>query len=82
MQASHLKHELEQLNISRSNNTIASIDAKAMYPSVKFDHIKRAVEFYAHGLPDEDIISIQRCLGTFEDQYWEYGGTVPVKYKG
>ncbi len=93
VQASHLKHQLEQLDTSRSNNTIASIDAKAMYPSVKYDHIKRAVEFYSRGLPEEDINTIQRCLEmvkfgmantivTFEDQYWEYGGAVPVEYKG
>ena len=79
----------------KTYNTIASIDAKALalYPSVKYDHIKRAVEFYSRGLPEEDINTIQRCLEmvkfgmantivTFEDQYWEYGGAVPVEYKG
>jgi hypothetical protein len=45
MQASHLKEELETLGIHKDECTLFSIsaDASAMYPSIKFGMVKRAV---------------------------------------
>ena len=46
IQASHLKEELEKLPIRKSTNTIFSIDAEKMYPSVKFIQIEKAVNYF------------------------------------
>ena len=89
VQASDLKQKLEALNITRSDYTIATIDAKNMYPSVKFGHIERAVSFFLRNASDDDKKKAGKCLDmvkfgmantliTFEDQYYEYGGTVEV----
>ncbi len=50
-----LKQKLEGLNITKSGHIIASIDAKNMYPSVKFEMIEFAVNYFFRNLPDKDI---------------------------
>jgi len=93
VQASDLKQKLEALNITRSDYTIATIDAKNMYHSVQFGHIEIAVSFFLRNASDDDKKKAGKCLNmvkfgmvntliTFEDQYYEYGGTVEVDYKG
>ena len=93
VQALDLKQKLEALNITRSDYTIATIDAKNMYPSVKFGHIEKAVSFFLRNASDDDKKKAGKCLDmvkfgmantliTFEDQYYEYGGKVEVDYKG
>ena len=62
-QASSLKENLEELGLKRGDCTIASIDAEAMYPSIKFDLIKKAVEYYARNITDEnEIDKVNKCL--------------------
>ena len=64
-----------------------------MFPSVKFGHIERAVSFFLRNASDDDKKKARKCfdmvkfvmvntLIIFEDQYYEYGGTVDVDYKG
>ena len=92
VQASDLKQKLEKIDITRSGHTIASIDAKTMYPLVRFEHIKQAVDFFSRGISEEDKRTINRCLEmvkfgmantivTFKDEYWDYCGAVPVEHK-
>ena len=70
-----------------------SIDAEKMYPSVKFEQIKRAVNYFLRDAPASDRLKAQRCLEmvkygmdntyvAFQDQYWIYGGHLPVEEKG
>ena len=70
-----------------------SIDAEKMYPSVKFELIRRAVDYFMQDASEEDKGIVGRCLEmvqfgmdntfvTFEDQYWIYGGDLPVEEKG
>ena len=84
-QASELKEKLEQLPIRKSDNTIITLDIEAMYPSVKFIQIERAVKFFLRNAPQEDKETARRCLElvrfgmantliTFHGKYWEYGG--------
>ena len=54
VQASNLKQQLETLNINSSKHTMASIDTKNMYPSVKFGQIKKAVNYFLHEVSDAD----------------------------
>ena len=92
-QATHLKEQLEILPIRKSTNTIMSIDAEKMYPSVKFEQIKRAVDYFLQDVPNDEKEIAKRCLDmvkygmdncfvTYEDQYWIYGGSLPVEEKG
>ena len=64
-----------------------------MYPSVKFGHIERAVNYFLRDASEEDKALAKRCLEmvkfgmantivTFQDKYWEYGGDQPVEFKG
>ena len=93
IQASHLKEQLEVLPIDRSKNTIMSLDAEKMYPSVKFLQIERAVEYFLRDASIGDQALARKCLNlvkygmnnsfiTFGDQYWIYGGFLPVEDKG
>ena len=54
VQASDLKQKLDKLSINKSNNTIASFDAVAMYPSVKFEMVERAVEYFIRNASESD----------------------------
>ena len=62
IQASDLKRDIEKLGITRHNTTIASIDAEAFYPSVRFKLVKKAVNFFAKGLKAEELTKINHCL--------------------
>jgi hypothetical protein len=62
-QASSLKRILEELHLKQGECTIASVDAEAMYPSIKFDLIKKAVEYYARNITDEnEMAKVDKCL--------------------
>ncbi len=91
-QASDLKQDLEKLNIKRSNSTIVTVDIEAMYPSIQFIHVQKAVEYFLRDAPQEDKIKADRCLEmikfgmantivTFAGKYYEYGG-MDVETKG
>ncbi len=62
IQASDLKEAIQNQGINCGGYTIVSIDAKAFYPSVKFSLVRKAVHFYAKGLPEDDWIKIEQCL--------------------
>ena len=64
--------------------TIASIDAAAMYPSVKFPLVKKAISYFTRKLPKSQQSIVKLCLKliafgmsstllTFEKKYFEYG---------
>ena len=70
-----------------------SLDAEKMYPSVKFLQIERAVDHFLRDASSEDKALAKKCLNlvkfgmnntfiTFGDQYWIYGGFLPVEDKG
>ena len=61
-QASDLKQDLEKLNIKRSNSTIVTVDIEAMYPSIQFIHVQKAVEYFLRDAPQEDKIKAYRGL--------------------
>lgn len=93
IQASHLKEQLESLNINKQQDTIFSLDIEAMYPSVKFKVVKRAVEYYAQELASNDKEVITDCLKmigfgmnntliSFQDKYYEYDGGRNLNNKG
>jgi hypothetical protein len=45
-QAVDLKLKLEKLGLTSTNATIASIDAESMYPSIKYNLIEKAINYY------------------------------------
>ena len=51
VQASQVKEEWEILNWKINEVTIASIDAVAMYPSIKFPLVKKAISYFTRNLP-------------------------------
>jgi hypothetical protein len=53
VQASDLKEKLESLNLRVDSCTIVSIDAIDYYPSVHFQLVRKAVEYYSIGLSEE-----------------------------
>ena len=72
------------MNWKRNEVTIASIDAVAMYPSIKFPLVKKAISYFKRSLPKNQQSNIKLCLKliafgmsstllTFEDKYYEYG---------
>ena len=46
VQASHLKTQLESLNINKNRHTIFSLDIEAFYPSVTYGLVERAIGFF------------------------------------
>ena len=63
IQAADLKNKLEELGLKQNGATLASIDAKMMYPSSKFGLIEKAIDFYSAKLDnDEDKETITVCL--------------------
>ena len=87
IQSSDLKQKLESLPFNMSNSTIVSVDAEAMYPSIKFQLIYDAVQYYAETLPPETHKTINLCLDliffgmtntiiAFKDEYFLYDGNL------
>ena len=54
IQASDLKNNLKRLNLRKHDTTTISLDAVAMYPSITFAMVKRAICFYAKQLNIDD----------------------------
>ena len=92
VQASEVKYEWEILNWKRNEVTISSIDAVAMYPSIKFPLVKKAISYFTRNLPKSQQSNVKLCLKliafgmsstllTFEDKYYEYGEK-GIKTKG
>ena len=61
-QASHVKEEWEILNCKRNEVTIASIDSVAMYPSIKFHLVKKAISYFTRNLPKSQQSTVKLCL--------------------
>ena len=51
VQASQVKEEWEIKKWKRDEVTIASIDEVAMYPSIKFPLVKKAISYFTRSLP-------------------------------
>ena len=51
IQASQVKEEWKIMNWKRDEVTIASIDAVAMYPSIKFPIVNKAISYFTRSLP-------------------------------
>ncbi len=84
IQSSHLKVQLEKLEIKWGDVTIASLDIVNMYPSVKYKLIKKAIEYYSQGFDEEERMMIESALAMmkfsmantlvqFREKYYEYG---------
>ena len=72
--------------------TIASIDAVAMYPSIKFHLVNKAISYFTRNLPESQKSTVKLCLKIiafgmsstlliFEENYFEYGEK-SIKTKG
>ena len=70
-----------------------SLDIENMCPSITFNMVKKAINFYAKYLKSEQKDTITECLKmiefgmgntllTFIDQYYEYGGSLEAKDRG
>eukprot|EP00984_Skeletonema_dohrnii_P023783 scaffold12871_cov72-Skeletonema_dohrnii-CCMP3373.AAC.1 len=84
-QAIDLKEDLEKMSIKRCESSIVTLDIEAMYPSIQFIQVKRAVEYFLRNAPEEDKVSANQCLEmirfgmantiiTYGGKYYEYGG--------
>ena len=92
-QASSLKEELEELKISKRQVTIAKLDIVAMYPSIQFKLVRKAVEFFSKSLTKRDKKKIEKCLEmvkfgmsntlvSFIDKFYEYDGDLDDEERG
>ena len=83
IQSSDLKQKLESYALSKDDVTITSLDAVKMYPSVKYQLIERAVQYFARDLDSLSYSKVLACLEfikfgmghtflTFGDKYYEY----------
>ena len=85
------------MSFDSSNATIVSVDAEAMYPSIKFQLIYDAVLYYADALPPppppETHRTINLCLDliffgmtntliAFQDEYYLYDGDLKPAERG
>jgi hypothetical protein len=94
VQASHLKTQIESLNIKRDKHAIFSFDIEAFYPSVTYGLIERAIEFFSRTMGEKDKATIKECLKmiafgmgntllTFVNKYYhEYDGEREMQDKG
>ena len=64
--------------------TIVSIDAVAMYSSIKFHLVKKTISYFTRNLPKSQQSTLKLCLKliafgmsstllAFEEKYFEYG---------
>ena len=85
VQAADLKTELEKLNLQPHNCTIASLDAEAFYPSVRYKLVAKAVKYFSQHLSPTLQQTIEMCMQMiqfgmqstyliFQDNYYEYDG--------
>ena len=93
IQASDMKTDLEEMDITPSNSTIVSIDAQKYYPSVHWKLIVKAIRHYSKHLEIGERIKIEECLKlikfgmsstylVFQDHYYEYDGDQKPEDRG
>ena len=73
IQSSHLKIELDKLNLRGDNCSIASLDIVKMYPSIQNKLIRKAIDYYSENLPRADKELIKAAL---EMQEFSMGNTL------
>ena len=90
---SDLKEKLEKIGIKKKDATIISLDIEAMYPSIKYGVVKKAVNYFSKNLSTDERATIKDCLKmikfgmgntliSFKDKYFEYGGSVNPMERG
>ena len=62
VQASQVKEEREELNDKSNEVKIISIYAVAMYPSIKFPLVKKAILFFTRNSPNNSQLTIKLYL--------------------
>ena len=83
-QASDLKNDLESMKLNRKEVTTISLGIEAMYPSITFNMVRKAIDFFSKDLNDEQKIIIKDCLKmigfgmgntliTFKNKYYDNG---------
>ena len=85
-----MKEEIEILEVKKNEVTLEKLDIVAMYPSIQFLFVKKAVRFYSKDLSKVEKEKIGTCLEMisfgmkntlvcFIDKYYEYKGDVGGK---
>ena len=62
VQESQVNEEWEVWGWKRNEVTIASIDAVAMYPSIEFPLVKKAISYFTRNLPKSQQSTVKLCL--------------------
>ena len=70
VQSSHLKVQLEQLNLKADGCTIASLDIINMYPSIKHKLIRQAINHYCADINEEEQEVINAQLSKCNNLAW------------
>ena len=84
-----MKSKLKKLKIRENEHTVVTMDIESMYPSIKFRQIVKAVDHFLRDASESDKKQAKLCLELgrfgmantfvqFEDEYWLYGGDMPV----
>ena len=80
-----MKNDLEKLNLSYDNNSIASLDIVDFYPSVSYRMIEKAVWHFATNLQESEkrrlAIGLEFLKAGMSNQILQFNGTY-YKYKG
>ena len=82
-----LNEEIEKLKLKTNDVTVAKLDIEAMYLSIQFSLVKKAVRYFSKDLSEEDKKKIDKFLEmigfgmkntlvTSIDKYYEYGGDI------
>ncbi len=64
VQASDLRQEIDVLSetLHPNHSTTISFDAESMYPSIKYELVEKAVEFFSADLSIDASTTIKKCL--------------------
>ena len=57
-----MKEKIETLEVKKNEVTLAKLDTVAMYPSIQFLLVKKAVRFNSKELSKRDKEKIEKCL--------------------
>ena len=73
VQASQVEKEWKILNWRINEVTIASIDAVAMCPSIKFPLVKKAISYFTRNFPKSQQSTVKLCLKLIAFLHWIAG---------
>lgn len=93
IQASDLKQKLESLKIIKKNVTVISLNIKAMYPSMTFNMVAKAINLLSRKFKIEKKEIIEDCLRmikfgmgntllNFAGKYYKYGDSIDISQQG